>query len=162
MWEINALDLYRAECSCSANWPLWFPHWARELKRIVFTVLFLSCYQYPPGKMIFVFLFCWGVWEPWQKNGNWALLLLKVTVGPSQRAANVIWKDLLIKLLCHAWHSPSPALCLSVCVETWEMMLIFELLCLEEERNVWELFMWSSPSLLLIYGIKSFVEEIMG
>lgn len=29
VWEINPPDLYGAECSCFANGPLWFLHWAR-------------------------------------------------------------------------------------------------------------------------------------
>lgn len=61
--------------------------------------------------MIFVFLFCWGVWKQWQKNGNWALPLLKVAVGPSQSAASVIWKDLLIKLLASLLGTAQPLLC---------------------------------------------------
>lgn len=59
-----------------------------------------------------------------------------------------------------AWHSPSPALCLSFHVETWEMMLIFELLCLEEERNVGALLMWDPPCLFLTHGIESFVAVV--
>lgn len=49
--------------------------------------------------------------KQWQKNCNWALLLLKVTVGPSQCAAKVIWKDLLIKLLASLPGTAHPLLC---------------------------------------------------
>lgn len=39
-------------------------------------------------------------------------------------------------------------------------MLIFELLCREEERNVWALLMWDPPSLFLVHGIESFVAVV--
>lgn len=162
--EINPWDLYRAECSCFANYnPFGLyiePDSSREL-------CLLSYFEYPSVKTIFVFLFCWGVWKQREKKGNWALLLLKDAEGPSKCTANVTRQD------CRpgCWAQP---ITFSVpwfsCLKSGMVLLVFESLCkllisgcLEEEGTVWALLRWwdlfaaVSPSLLLTYRPESFV-----
>lgn len=162
--EINPWDLYRAECSCFANYnPFGLyiePDSSREL-------CLLSYFEYPSVKTIFVFLFCWGVWKQREKKGNWALLLLKDAEGPRKCTANVTRQD------CRpgCWAQP---ITFSVpwfsCLKSGMVLLVFESLCkllisgcLEGEGTVWALLRWwdlfaaVSPSLLLTYRTESFV-----